>query len=383
VQQSISFVVLIGCVVFSFRIAVVIKTETMSEEVKTPWKNGTYISDANSSQLLRVNGTQVDMFPPTSLDFPDMESMGGGTWSFGDFGPAHEEVQKITGIKNNNVDSVLWHGMLKSKGVLTEDGTKVVSWGMWNCIETFTWQSDEDLEKLAEDRDPVEAPSCHYKIQPENQGKLVWLSGPPGAGKSTTGQMMGKESGYVYYEADCTMQGLNPFVPLDSENPTLAAFRQKPLKGITKEAIDDVRFVEKEMQKMTTGNFDDIDWSKAKPFLKNMAKDILVQKNRIGGDFAVAHAVMSREMRDHIRDVLPDCIFITLAMTNETQKERIKERHGDSDEAEMVLEVLTKIHSRYEGPGDGEKNTYNVDIGENMTRKDVLDKVLEVLKENC
>ena len=79
-------------------------------------------------------------------------------------------------------------------------------------------------------RDPIEAPTCQYKIQPENQGKLVWLSGPPGAGKSTTGQLLGKESGYVYFEADCTMNGLNPFVPLDSENPTLAAFRQKPLK---------------------------------------------------------------------------------------------------------------------------------------------------------
>ena len=51
------------------------------------------------------------------------------------------------------------------------------------------------------------------------------------------------------------------------------------------------------MQKISTGNIDDIDWSKAKPFLKNMAKDILLQKNRIGGDFAVAHAVMTREMR--------------------------------------------------------------------------------------
>ena len=35
---------------------------------------------------------------------------------------------------------------------------------------------------------------------------------------------------YVYYEADCTLNCLNPFVPLDSDNPTLAAFRQKPLK---------------------------------------------------------------------------------------------------------------------------------------------------------
>ena len=70
-------------------------------------------------------------------------------------------------------------------------------------------------------------------------------------------------------------------------------------------------------------------------------------------------------------------------MTNETQRKRIKERHGDGGEAEVVLEMLTKIHNLYEGPGDGEKNTYNVDIAENMTRKDVLDKVLEVIKENC
>ena len=41
---------------------------------------------------------------------------------------------------------------------------------------------------------------------------------------------MGKEAGYVYFEADCTSNGLNPFVPLDSANPTLAAFQQKPLK---------------------------------------------------------------------------------------------------------------------------------------------------------
>ena len=41
---------------------------------------------------------------------------------------------------------------------------------------------------------------------------------------------MGKDAGYVYYEADCAMAFLNPFVPTDVDNPTLAAFRQKPLK---------------------------------------------------------------------------------------------------------------------------------------------------------
>ena len=59
----------------------------------------------------------------------------------------------------------------------------------------------------------------------------MWLSGPPGAGKSTTGALMGKDAGYVYFEADCTMNGQNPFVPLDAENPTMAAFKQKLLKA--------------------------------------------------------------------------------------------------------------------------------------------------------
>ena len=142
-----------------------------------------------------------------------------------------------------------------------------------------------------------------------------------------------------------------------------------------------MKLCEVEMQKMSTGGFDDIDWDKAKPFLANMAKDILVQKQRLGGDFAVAHAVTSRDMRDHIRTILPDCIFIVLSMTDETQRKRIKERHGEA--AEGVFDMLVKMHKLYEKPGDGEKNAYNVDITEDMTRKDVFNKVMETLKENC
>ena len=73
------------------------------------------------------------------------------------------------------------------------------------------------------------------------------------------------------------------------------------------------------MKKVSTGNMDDVNWDKLKPFMANIAKDIKVQKQRIGGDFIVAQAVTSRDMRDHIRKTLPNCTFITLSMTRETQ----------------------------------------------------------------
>ena len=41
------------------------------------------------------------------------------------------------------------------------------------------------------------------KIQPEKPGKIIWLTGAPGMGKSTSAQILGREHGHVYYEADC------------------------------------------------------------------------------------------------------------------------------------------------------------------------------------
>ena len=38
--------------------------------------------------------------------------------------------------------------MMKSQGVLSEDGTKIYQWGMMNCLETLTWQSTSDIVRL-------------------------------------------------------------------------------------------------------------------------------------------------------------------------------------------------------------------------------------------
>ena len=61
--------------------------------------------------------------------------------------------------------------------MVSDDGKTVFCWGKLNEVDIFKWQSEQDLKSLTEDREPVEAPLCPYKIQPENQGKLVWLSG--------------------------------------------------------------------------------------------------------------------------------------------------------------------------------------------------------------
>ena len=167
------------------------------------------------------------------LDHPKEEGQGKSIWTLGDFGPARQEVQEASGgVQNYNLEMKLNFsvGEFKTLGILSEDGETVYAWGLMNDLQISKWLSDEDIEKLRNDREPVDTPSCPYKIQPENQGMLVWLSGPPGCGKSTTGQMMGREAGYVYYEADCTMSYVNPFIPLDVDQPSMATVKQKPLK---------------------------------------------------------------------------------------------------------------------------------------------------------
>ena len=65
------------------------------------------------------------------------------------------------------------------------------------------------------------------------------------------------------------------------------------------------------------------------------------------------------------------------------QVKRVRERHGEGVAADGMLELLMKFQKFYEKPGDGEKNTYNVDINPEMTKKDVLDAVLKVIKDKC
>ena len=74
-----------------------------------------------------------------------------------------------------------FNGKHKGYGVVTADGKNVYTSAFGKTLYCLTWLSKEDFEVYLSNRDPLETPTCQYRIQPENQGKLIWLSGPPGA----------------------------------------------------------------------------------------------------------------------------------------------------------------------------------------------------------
>ena len=92
-------------------------------------------------------------------------------------------------------------------------------------------------------------------------------------------------------------------------------------QGLTREFIDEINEAKREFGKRKP---EEVNFNEFKSFFGLIAKDVDVQKKRIGGNFAVAHAVNNEEMRECIRQIVPDVIFITLTLTKESQRKRIQ-----------------------------------------------------------
>ena len=110
----------------------------------------------------------------------------------------------------------------------------------------------------------------------------------------------------------------------------------------------------------------------AQPFLKLMCREVETQRERLGGDFAVAYLVQTRESRDLCRALCPDLVFITMTMTEECQRKRLEGRFGEQE----IPQFLIRLFEESEPAGDDEENANNIMITEEMSREDVLNKVL-------
>ena len=200
--------------------------------------------------------------------------------------------------------------------------------------------TEEEKIELENNFDPIEAPPGPYTVQPDVQGKIIWLSGAPGMGKSTTAQILAREDGYVYYEADCFTKLKNPYIPLDAANPSMAQVNQKNLKGPGMKERQALNAIASELSSaVMMGKEHDI--GEANKVYSAMAEDIKREKQRIGGDWAVAHVVMTREARDNLRKILgPQLVFILLTMPSEDRRKRIMSRHKNDEGAVDMMEVI-------------------------------------------
>ena len=121
-------------------------------------------------------------------------------------------------------------------------------------------------------------------------------------GKSTTAQILAREDGYVYYEGDCFSKLKNPYIPLDAEGSLSSAVpnKQKLLKGPgMKERAAVAQIYKETIGRIMQGHPYNIE--ELKKFYHAMATDIQKEKNRIGGNWAVAHMVLQKEVRDYLR----------------------------------------------------------------------------------
>jgi len=111
-----------------------------------------------------------------------------------------------------------------------------------------------------------------------------------------------------------------------------------------------------------------------------LAKDLIKQRKRLGGDWAIAQAVFSRKQRDDLRNLIgPDLVFIVISMTKECQTQRIKKRHGDNIGA--YADAFIKMAELYEPVGEDEKNAYSLVVSDDMSVDDVLKKAKEIIEK--
>merc|ERR1712062_203419 len=158
----------------------------------------------------------------------------------------------------------------------------------------------------------------------------------------------------------------------------LAMISQKFLKGVPQRRIDGVAEGIHQFTNFSKGL--DYDFAKLTKFYTLLCENILSEQKRIGGDFAIAHAVLTREIRDHIRNILgTKLVFVVLHMSKEDQEARIKARHGD---AKSFVERLVKMYDLFEPACEDESNTINCMITKDMTRDDVIEKIIQLVKQN-
>jgi len=119
------------------------------------------------------------------------------------------------------------------------------------------------------------------------------------------------------------------------------------------------------------------DFSVLESVYGELCKDILRERKRMGGDWAVATLLMDRQIRDFVRSQMsPELQIVVLDMTLEDQMERVRGRHGGE---EAAVDMFKAVYDISEPAQEDEPNTIDLKVTPDMKPQDVVKKVLQMI----
>jgi len=260
--------------------------------------------------------------------------------------------------------------------VVSKDGK---TWTIMNGSQ-WIWLDDEAFEKMKNNTDPVDNIPNDYECKPP--GKLVWITGGTGMGKSTTTTYIKEKAGFVLYEGDCFMFGVNPYVGASAKGPSF--WGNKMLRGISDERKEVCKKVmEVGYKKLMEGQ--EAPFSIWEDFYGMMCQEILAEREKIGGDWIINQGVYTKEARDLIRIKLGSQLkFVFFDMDPDLQAARLANREkGTGEITEEVLEAkkqeCLKRTRGYQRRQDDEQNSFQIDITESMKTEDIANEIIKNL----
>ena len=113
-----------------------------------------------------------------------------------------------------------------------------------------------------------------------------------------------------------------------------------------------------------------------------LARHILQERHRLGGDFVVAFNLNS-QLRDTVKEITgPDTIFIVLCLDAELRAKHLEQRLPKTPWGQERLKTLMKS-SKYQCPTIiDELNTFNVQVTESKTPNDLAKEILSLVENN-
>ena len=97
-------------------------------KAQNPMRNGFWYNNGMKTRILLVKGERLDFKLLVALDYPEETDGTEGKVLYGDYGPAHKDIVRTTGITNYNCE-LQFGAMWKIHCVLNEEGTRYYSMG--------------------------------------------------------------------------------------------------------------------------------------------------------------------------------------------------------------------------------------------------------------